>query len=145
MEKHRANAVCASCHAKMDPLGFGLENYDGIGNGAPWTANSPSTPPAPCPTANPSARRPKCALCSFHSFPHFAHCVVEKLMTYSLGRGLSAGDRRTIDDIDKKMAEDGYRFQTLIYEIVKSLPFQSAARRSNPSAKNGKAEGDSPE
>jgi hypothetical protein len=57
--------------------------------------------------------------------PDFARCIVEKLLTYSLGRGLEKYDRKTIDDIGRKLSASGYQFQTLISEIVQSLPFQS--------------------
>jgi hypothetical protein len=57
--------------------------------------------------------------------PQFSRCMVEKMLTYSLGRGLQPYDRRVVDAIDGKLASSGYGFQTLIYEIVRSLPFQS--------------------
>ena len=57
--------------------------------------------------------------------PDFARCMVEKMLTYSLGRGLGPGDRRTVDEITKNWAASGYPFQSLLYEIVGSLPFQS--------------------
>jgi len=57
--------------------------------------------------------------------PDFGRCLTEKLLTYSLGRGLERYDKRTVDEISKKLAASGYRFQTLIYDIVRSLPFQS--------------------
>jgi hypothetical protein len=57
--------------------------------------------------------------------PDFARCIIEKLLTYSLGRGLEKYDRKTIDDVGRKLLASGYQFQTLISEIVQSLPFQS--------------------
>ena len=57
--------------------------------------------------------------------PDFTRCLTEKMMTYALGRGLERYDRRTINDIDTKVAASGYQFQSLIHEIVQSLPFQS--------------------
>jgi Protein of unknown function (DUF1585) len=57
--------------------------------------------------------------------PQFSRCIVEKMLTYSLGRGLGSYDRRTVDGIDRKLAANGYGFQSLIYEVVRSLPFQS--------------------
>ena len=59
MEKHRANPVCASCHSRMDVLGFGLENYDASAGGAPWTASFRWMRPARFPTASRSRRRRK--------------------------------------------------------------------------------------
>jgi competence protein ComGF len=62
--------------------------------------------------------------------PQFSRRMEEKMLTYSLGRGLGAYDRRTVDEIDRKLAANGYGFQSMIYEIVRSLPFQS--RRGEP-------------
>jgi Protein of unknown function (DUF1585) len=57
--------------------------------------------------------------------PEVARCLTEKLMTYALGRGIEPYDKRALEQIEKNLAADGYRFQTLIHEIVTSLPFQS--------------------
>jgi hypothetical protein len=57
--------------------------------------------------------------------PQFARNLIEKAMTYALGRGLRSYDRQTVDTIGRSLAADGYRFQTLVQEIVESLPFQS--------------------
>ena len=59
------------------------------------------------------------------SIPVVAHCLSEKIMTYALGRGMQAYDNRSIDQINKTLAADDYKFQTLIFEVVRSLPFQS--------------------
>ena len=124
MEKHRANAVCASCHSKMDPLGFGLENYDAIGKwrtlDGKFPVDSSGTLPNGKTFSTPSEMR--AALVS--ALPQFAQCVVEKLMIYALGRGIAPYDRRVIDGIVGRLAAQGYPFQTAIYEIVRSAPFQ---------------------
>jgi len=57
--------------------------------------------------------------------PDFARCIIEKMLTYSLGRGLEKHDRKTIEEIGRKLSVSGYQFQTLIDGIVTSLPFQS--------------------
>jgi hypothetical protein len=58
------------------------------------------------------------------SMPQFAHCMVEKMMTYATGRGMQPYDNRTLNEITNKLEANGYHFQTLIYAIVHSLPFQ---------------------
>ena len=125
MEKHRADPTCASCHNKMDPLGFGLENYNGIGKwrteDGKFPVDSSGTLPNGKTFANPSEMR---ALLK-SQLPEFARCMVEKMLTYSLGRGLGVYDRRTTDEIVRKWGEAGYPFQSLIFEVVHSLPFQS--------------------
>jgi hypothetical protein len=57
--------------------------------------------------------------------PDFARCLTGKMLTYALGRGLERYDKRTVNDISRKLEASGYQFQTIIYEITKSLPFQS--------------------
>ena len=59
------------------------------------------------------------------SLPLVSRSLVEKVMTYSMGRGMQVYDNRAIDEINKRVQADGYKFQTLIYEVVRSLPFQS--------------------
>ena len=57
--------------------------------------------------------------------PEFARCLTEKMLTYALGRGLERYDRKTVDEINRKLSAAGYPFQTMVYEIARSLPFQS--------------------
>src|ERR1039457_1353678 len=124
MEKHRADPVCASCHSKMDPLGFGLENYDGIGKWRTMDGKFPVDSSGSLPNGQTFATPAEMRAVLTSQLPQFAHCVIEKLMIYALGRGIASYDRRSIDEIGKKLAADGYPFQTAIYEIVKSTPFQ---------------------
>ena len=100
MEKHRADAVCASCHNKMDPLGFGLENYDGIGKWRTMDGKFPvDSQRHAAQRQDASPRRQKCARCCMAQLPQFARCVMEKMLIYALGRGLAPYDRRTVDEI----------------------------------------------
>jgi cytochrome c553 len=125
METHRASAVCASCHNKMDPLGFGLENYDGIGHWRTMDGKFPVDASGTLPNGKvfgtPAAMRAEL----ISQLPEFSRCLVEKMLTFALGRGLQSYDRRTIDDIDRKLEASGYHFQSIIYEIARSLPFDS--------------------
>jgi hypothetical protein len=57
--------------------------------------------------------------------PDFVNCVTEKMLIYALGRGLERYDRKTVDEVVKKVGSQNYQFQALINEIVRSLPFQS--------------------
>ncbi len=125
LEKHRENATCASCHSRMDPLGFGLENYDAIGRWRTKDGNFPvdSTGTLPDGRKFASPREMRTILTS--QLPQFSRTLIEKMMTYALGRGLQAYDRRTVDNINRTLAADGYRFQTLVQQIAESLPFQS--------------------
>jgi len=125
METHRTNAVCASCHARMDPLGFALENYDAIGRwrtkDGEFPVDSSGTLPGGKKFSGPAALREILS----HRQYEFSRALTEKLLIYSLGRGLGRHDRPTINGITKRLADSGYGFQTLVREVVRSLPFQS--------------------
>jgi mono/diheme cytochrome c family protein len=125
LEKHRSNAVCASCHNRMDVLGFGLENYDAVGKwrtkDGKFDIDAGGTLPGGKSFQTPAELR---ALLS-EDVTEFSRCLTEKMLTYALGRGLERRDRIVINNITKALADDGYKFQTLINEIVRSLPFQS--------------------
>jgi mono/diheme cytochrome c family protein len=124
MEKHRANAVCASCHSKMDPLGFGLENYDAVGKWRTLDGKFPVDASGTLPNGRTFATPPEMRAALVTLLPQFARAVVEKLMVYALGRGMEPYDRRAIDQISSRLADEGYPFQTAFYEIVRSAPFQ---------------------
>jgi len=124
MEKHRSNAVCASCHSKMDPLGFGLENYDAVGKWRTLDGKFPVDSSGTLPNGKTFSTPEEMRVALVSLLPQFAHSLVEKLMIYALGRGIAPYDRPVIDQITGRLAEERYPFQTAIYEIVHSAPFQ---------------------
>jgi hypothetical protein len=124
MEQHRANPVCASCHANMDPLGFALENFDAIGR---WREDDDGAAIDAAITWNgadidgPASFRD--ALLA-QSEEEFVRTVVEKVLTFALGRGLSYLDAPTVRALVRGAAHDDYRWSSLILGIVASVPFQ---------------------
>ena len=125
LEEHRNNAICASCHNKMDVLGFGLENYDAIGKWRTMDGKFPIDVGGTMPNGKSFKTTAEMRTILMASMPQISRCLIEKIMTYALGRGMQMYDNRSIDQINKTLAADGYRFQTLVYEVVRSLPFQS--------------------
>lgn len=125
LEKHRSNAVCASCHNRMDPLGFGLEQYDGIGKWRTLDGKFPIDSSGTLPNGKSFSTPAEMRAILKENLPEFSRCITDKMLTYALGRGLERYDRRTIEDINRKLAAGGYHFQTLVHEVVQSLPFQS--------------------
>jgi mono/diheme cytochrome c family protein len=125
LEKHRANAVCASCHSRMDVLGFGLENYDATGKWRTMDGKFAVDPGGTLPNGKSFTTPAELRTLLSADLDEFSRCLTEKMLTYSLGRGLERFDRKTVDDINKKLAASDYKFQTIIYEIVRSLPFQN--------------------
>jgi mono/diheme cytochrome c family protein len=123
MEAHRTNATCAACHQRMDPLGFGLENYDAIGAWRTADGEFPIDPSGKLPDGRTfdDPREMKAILKGDRDA--FALAIAEKMLTYALGRGLERYDRRTVKAIARRLAERDYRFQALVEEIVQSTPF----------------------
>jgi hypothetical protein len=124
MEQHRANPMCASCHARMDPLGFAFENFDGIGAWRDKEGSFPIDASGTLPSGQTfrGPRELKAILKSQREA--FCRCLTEKTLTYALGRGMETGDKCTIDHIVAALAGHDYRFSTLIVEVVRSDPFQ---------------------
>lgn len=125
MEVHRSNAVCASCHSRMDVLGFGLENYDAIGQWRVQDGKFPVDSSGTFPNGQAFSTPAEMKALLQSNLPDFTHVLAEKMLTYALGRGVERYDRLAIRDIERKTSESGYRFQTLIAGIIHSLPFQA--------------------
>jgi hypothetical protein len=125
MEQHRADSLCASCHARMDPIGFSLEHFDGIGA---WREKDGEA------TIDDSG-----ALVTGEAFvgasgltdlllkskkDQFVRCLADRMLTYALGRGLEYYDKCALDEITTGLAKKDYKFSALVLEIVRSTPFQ---------------------
>ena len=125
LEEHRKDPTCAACHRRMDPLGFGLENFDAVGAWRTTDGKFPidSTGVLPDGRKFNGPEELRAILKADHQA--FEHCLTSKLLTYALGRGLERYDKRTVSAIVSRLPEHQYRFSGLILEIVKSLPFQS--------------------
>jgi hypothetical protein len=124
MEKHRANPMCASCHTKMDPLGFALENYNAIGQWRTHDGKFPIDATGQLPDGRKFDGPEQMKAILVSDKPSFAECLTEKLMIYALGRGLQGYDKRAEKQIADGLAANGYRFSSLISGIVNSVPFQ---------------------
>jgi len=105
-------------------LGFGLENYDAIGKWRTMDGKFPVDSSGTLPNGKSFSSPAELRDLLKGELPEFSRCLIEKMLTYSLGRGLERYDTRTVDEINRKLEASGYRFQTLIHEIVGSVPFQ---------------------
>jgi Protein of unknown function (DUF1592)/Protein of unknown function (DUF1588)/Protein of unknown function (DUF1587)/Protein of unknown function (DUF1595)/Protein of unknown function (DUF1585)/Ca-dependent carbohydrate-binding module xylan-binding/Planctomycete cytochrome C len=125
MEKHRDDPECSSCHALMDPIGFGLENYDATGawrdreNGRTISAAGTLVTGQSFTTAE----QLRDTIARDHR-AEFHRALASKLLTYALGRGLDWYDRPTVDQIVLKAGGDEIRFTSLVQAIVDSVAFQ---------------------
>ncbi len=132
LEEHRKNPTCASCHARMDPLGFGLENFNAIGawrksDGAVAIDASGSLPDG---RTFDGAEGLKTILKADREA--FVTCFTTKLLTYALGRGLERYDRPTVQEIVRRSAAKNYKFSSLVQDIVTSKPFQLRQGKGTP-------------
>ena len=128
MEQHRADPACASCHQVMDQLGFALENFDAVGK---WRDKEESGEidargRLPDGTDFQGAIELQQTL-KTKMQDQFVRCLTEKMLIYSLGRGLEYFDQCAVDKIVLKLKPDDYRFSDLIIAVASSEPFLKAA------------------
>ncbi len=124
LEQHRASPTCSACHAKLDPLGFALENFDGVGayrtDEDGMTIDASGALPDGTLVSGPRglqrvllARRVE-----------FVETLADRLLTYALGRGLEYYDRPAVREIRRRVEAADYRFSALVEAIVDSVPFR---------------------
>lgn len=132
MELHRTNPACASCHQLMDPLGFGLENYDAIGAWRTKEQEINIDPSGELPGGKKFSGPAELRTILTGRSADFRRCLSEKLLTYAIGRGLEYFDECTITDIARKTEQGGDKFSALVTAIVESEPFRRRARTAMP-------------
>ncbi len=124
MIKHRSNVVCASCHKKMDPIGFAFENYDGIGRYR-LTDNGEKIDTSGVLDTGESFKgiNDLQNIIISKKLDLYVENLVRKMMVYALGRGLEFYDERVVGHIVKRLSAKGYQHDELVVSIVQSLPF----------------------
>lgn len=125
LEAHRKDPTCAACHRRMDPLGFGLENFDAVGAWRTTDGKFPIDATGLLPDGDEFNGPDELRAVLVSQRAAFARALTSKLLTYALGRGLERYDARTVKAIAARLPPANYRFSALVLEIVKSLPFQS--------------------
>jgi hypothetical protein len=127
LEAHRENSVCAGCHAAMDPIGFALENFDAVGayrdfeNGV---GSAPINATGRLADGTEIAGAVQLRHAIMKNPELFVSTVVQKLMTYALGRGLSGRDMAVVRGIVRDTAADDYRFSSIVLAVAESVPFR---------------------
>jgi hypothetical protein len=131
MEQHRQDPACAACHQLMDPLGFALENFDAVGR---WREQDEGTPidakgelPGGLQVDGVLSLR---KLLREKYQDRFVRSLIEKTMTYALGRGLDYYDLCAVEKIESELKRNDYRFSTMIFEILRSDAFRKVGTRS---------------
>jgi hypothetical protein len=139
LEQHRRNPACAGCHRMIDPAGLALENFDAIGA---WRTRDGGTRGTPVDASGQLVDGTKVdgvvALrqALMREPEIFVGTVTEKLLTYALGRGLSASDMPAVRAIVRDARRDDYRFSSIVLGIIRSAPFQMRAAADAKSARN---------
>jgi hypothetical protein len=124
MEQHRKDPMCASCHAQMDPIGFGMENFDAIGRWRTLDGGLPIDASGELPSGQKFNGPAELITILKSKQTQFVRCLTEKMLTYALGRGLEPYDHCNVDQVVKNIARRDYHFSALIAEVVKSDPFR---------------------
>jgi hypothetical protein len=135
MEQHRADPLCASCHAKMDPLGFGLENFDAIGAWRDQEGRFPVDASGELPDGRSFEGPAGLKAILKAQEVQFTRALAEKMLTFALGRGLEYYDRRAVDEITAAVRAQEHKFSSLVLGIVKSEPFQMRRGERSPEGK----------
>lgn len=131
LARHRHIESCNSCHRKIDPLGFALENYDAIGQ---WRTHYAAASPPQIPVDNLGELPDGTKVAGVAALKRvllsrkreFAHCLAEKLFSYACSRKVELRDEESVERIVQAVESDGYRFHTLIQAIVHSPEFRGA-------------------
>jgi len=125
LEAHRNDPACASCHALMDPIGFGLENFDGVGRWREKDRGMPIDSSGKLVTGQKFLDSEEmCEIIVRDYESEFHRSVAVKMLTYSLGRGVEYFDRPAIDEIVMKAEQDDGRFLSWVIAVAESVPFQ---------------------
>ena len=132
LSQHAANEPCRTCHKIIDPIGFGLENYDPIGRWRDQDQGMPIDASGEIPdTGVRFANGPEMGA-ALRDDPRFARCVTRKLLTYAVGRGMGMTDTPALDLLTERFASGGYRFRALVETIATSPLMTTRGGKSEP-------------
>ncbi|HWE96372.1 MAG TPA: DUF1592 domain-containing protein [Tepidisphaeraceae bacterium] len=124
LERHRADPTCAACHARMDPIGFGLENFDPIGRWRTKQAGKDVDAAGVLVSGEKFSGPAELKKALLEKKDAFARNLTEKLLAYALGRGLEYYDQPAVQELSARLAKEDYRASVLVAGVVKSYPFR---------------------
>jgi hypothetical protein len=124
LEHHRQDPTCASCHNRLDPLGFGLENYDAIGRWRTTDAGKPVDTRGELPNGQTFNGPQDLKRILLDRKDDFVRLLTQQLLSYALGRGLVETDYAAVEKIVERLRENEYKTQELLLGIVESVPFR---------------------
>jgi hypothetical protein len=121
---HTQIEPCRTCHALLDPMGFGLENFDAIGRWRDTDEGSPVDATGVIPGSTHAFSNPAELAAGLQKDPRFARCLTRKLLTFAIGRGMEAVDDPALDMLSKQFSSGGYRFKDLV-QIITTSPLMT--------------------
>ncbi len=124
LQKHRSNPACASCHSRLDPLGFSLENFDAVGKFRTSEGGAAIEASGAMPNGTVIEGPDGLKKVLLARKDEFVENLADKLLTYALGRGTEYYDQPAIREIRRQAERDGYKFSSLVLAIVNSVPFE---------------------
>lgn len=127
LDMHRKNAICATCHERMDPLGFALENFDAIGKWRTSEGHLPIDASGVLPDGTKFVGPDEFRKVLLARRGEFARSFTEKLLTYAIGRATAYYDMPAVRAIMREAAPSDYRWSSVVLGIVNSRPFQMKA------------------
>jgi mono/diheme cytochrome c family protein len=128
LEIHRRDPNCAVCHQQMDTLGFGFENFDAVGRWRDRDGEHAVDAAGVLPDGAKFSGPAELVAILKEKKPEYIKTLSERMLTYALGRGLTPADRCVIDEIRRRVTNDGYRATALVEAIVRSEPFRMRKR-----------------
>ena len=135
MVQHRANPACAGCHARMDPIGFAMENFDAVGKWRDRDADVPIDASGVFPDGSQFSGVAGLKIALLNHPEQFVTTVAQKLLMYAIGRNLQYYDAPAVRAIVRESAGQNFTFSSLVLGVVKSVPFtMREARDSGASA-----------
>jgi Protein of unknown function (DUF1592)/Protein of unknown function (DUF1588)/Protein of unknown function (DUF1585)/Protein of unknown function (DUF1595) len=124
LEEHRKKPECASCHARLDPLGFGLENFDAIGRFRTKIADAPVDASGVLASGEKFEGAGELKTLLLARKDEFGRNIARKMLAYSLGRGIEPQDEPTVQQISEKLAKSDFKAMVLLEEVATSFPFR---------------------
>ena len=124
MEQHRANPACASCHARMDPIGFAMENFDPVGRWRSQDDGKPIDVSGVLPDGGKFAGVDGLKKMLLSDPERFVGALTQKLLMYAVGRNVQYYDEPAVRAIVREAARNNYQFSSLVLGVVESVPFQ---------------------
>ena len=132
LTQHRENPACAACHDLIDPIGFGLENFDWLGRWRDTDNGKPVDASGVLPTGERFDGPAELRQVLLGKKDQFVRHLTGKVLGYALGRGLADPDHCTVQRIADAVAADGYRARTLVEQVVLSTPFRFVEAPADP-------------